>query len=361
MPSQKPLSKKKITQQTISITPELKDRIENYVIENQKKNPKDKRFKSVSAFYNYVLKKTMNCFDKGKNLDDFENYVDSEFKNFFDRISFKAVIPYYEEAIRPYRYSNPTFEKIPSFFLTIRRFYMKMMESRDILSIQNTINRIKNYLVSNNLTKEFKIDLFTGKSRTDLSGVFEYAGIYKNLCLEFCKYTASFFGILGIKITNVVCSEKDIYYRFDLKATDLFFRDDLAKSERIKLMDYNISYFINYSKTINDKDYYLWMKIAEDKNAVICFNNEETQNKWINLIENEITKFSDKDDSTLQMLKFFEKLHWIEIESEKDLSFRIRLSKSKYTYEREFLLENLSRKSKISHENEKFYLKDIKS
>ena len=146
---------------------------------------------------------------------------------------------------------------------------MKMMESRDILSIQNTINRIKNYLVSNNLTKEFKIDLFTGKSRTDLSGVFEYAGIYKNLCLEVCKYTASFFGILGIKITNVVCSEKDIYYRFDLKATDLFFRDELAKSERIKLMDYNISYFINYSKTINDKDYYLWMKMAEDKNVIV--------------------------------------------------------------------------------------------
>ena len=96
MPSKKPLSKKKITQQTISITPELKDQIENYVIVNQKKNPNDKRFKSVSAFYNYVLKNTMDCFDKGKSLDDFEDYVDSEFTNFFDRISFKATIPYYE-------------------------------------------------------------------------------------------------------------------------------------------------------------------------------------------------------------------------------------------------------------------------
>ncbi|MFX0145664.1 MAG: hypothetical protein ACFE9C_16485 [Candidatus Hodarchaeota archaeon] len=359
MPSQKPLSKKKITQQTISITPDLKERIENYVKVNQEKDPNDKRFRSISAFYNYVLDKTMDCFNKGKNLDDFENFVDSEFKNFFDRISFKATIPYYEEAIKPNRYTNPTLEKIPSFFLTIRRFYMKLMESRDIISIQNTISRIKNYLVSNNVTKEFKIDLFTGKSRTDLTGVFEFAGFYKNLCYETCKYTSAFFGILGIKIDNIVYSEKDIYYRFDLKATDLFFRDDLAKSERTKLMNDNISHFINYCKIIDDKDYYLWMKIAEDKNAIVCFNNEETQNKWINLIESEINKFSDKEDNRLQTLKIFEKLHWIDIENENDLAFKIRLSESKNQHERAFLMKILSKNSEILHENRGYYLKDL--
>ncbi|MFX1379369.1 MAG: hypothetical protein ACFFA4_09760 [Promethearchaeota archaeon] len=359
MPSSKPLSKKKITQQTISITPDLKERIDNYVIENQKKYPNDKRFKSVSSFYNNVLKKTMDCFDKGKDLDDFENFVDSEFKNFFDKISFKATIPYYEEAIKPNKYTNPTLEKIPSFFLTIRRFYMKLMESRDIISIQNTVSRIKNYLVSNNVTKEFKIDLFTGKSRTDLTGIFEFAGFYKNICYETCKYTSAFFGILGIKIDNIVYSEKDIYYRFDLKATDLFFRDDLAKLERTKLMNENISHFVNYCKIIDDKDYYLWMKVAEDKNAMVCFNNDETRTKWINLIENEITKFSDKEDNRLKILKFFEKLHWIDIENEDDLIFNIRISESKYQSEREFLINLLSKNSLIMQESESYYLKNL--
>ncbi len=359
MPTQKPLSKKKITQQTISITPDLKERIENYVLENHEKHPDDKRFKSVSAFYNNVLQKTLECFKKGKSLEDFENYVDAEFRNFFDRITFKATIPYYEEAIKTNKYTNPTLEKLPAFFLTIRRFYMKMMESREIVDIQNTIGRIKNYLVSNNLTKEFKIDLFTGKSRTDLTGIFEYAGIYKNLSYDTCKYTSAFFGILGIKINNIVYSVKDGYYRFDLKATDLFFRDDLAKVERIKLMSENISHFINYSNILDDKDFYLWMKLAEDKNVIISFNNEETQNKWIALIENELNKFSDKDDNRLEILKLFEKLHWIDIENEDDLAFSIRLSNSRYPAERDYLIKILSKNSQIMHENGTYYLKDL--
>jgi uncharacterized protein YegP (UPF0339 family) len=359
MSSQKPLSKKKITQQTISITPDLKERIDSYVMENHEKNPDDKRFKSVSAFYNHVLKKTLDCFNKGKTLNDFEDFVDSEFKNFFDRISFKATIPYYEEAIKSNKYTNPTLEKLPSFFLTIRRFYMKLMESREITDIKNTVGRIKNYLVSNNLTKEFKIDIFTGKSRTDLSGVFEYAGIYKNLSYDTCKYTSAFFGILGIKVNNIVYSEKDGYYRFDLKATNLFFQDNLAKSERIRLMSENISHFINYCKIIEDKDYYLWMKLANDKNTIICFNNEEAQKKWIDLIEKDIRKFSDKDDNRLQILKYFEKLHWIDIENEDDLFFHVRLSDPKYHSEREYLMNFLSKNSQILQENGGYYLKNL--
>jgi hypothetical protein len=359
MAPEKPLSKKKISQQTISISPALRHKIEEYVNEQHEKNSQDKRFKSISAFYNYVMKKTLECFDKGKNLDDFENYVDSEFKNFFEKISFKGTIPYYEEAIKTYKYTNPSLKKIPYFFLTIKRFYMKLMESRDIASIQNTVSRIKNYLVSNNVTKEFKIDLFTGKSRTDLTGVAEYAGYYKNLSYDTCKYTSAFFGILGIRVNNIVYSEKDGYYRFDLKATDLFYRDELVKSERIKLMNENISHFINYCRIINDKDYYLWMKMAEDKNAIICFNNQKTQNEWMNLLEDEIVKYSEKEDHLLNTLKFFEKLHWIEIESEEELSFQIRLSISKYPQESKYLQDILSRKSHIYNESGKYRLQAL--
>ncbi len=361
MPSKKPLSKKKITQQTISITPALKDKIERYVNENNEKYPKDDRFKSISRFYSFVMEKTMENFEKGKTLDDFEAFVDSEVKGFFDKITFNALIPYYETAIRTNRYTHPFFEKNTFFYLTLRRLYLDRMDPYNISSIKTVFSRVRNYLFSNNLTKEVNLDLFTGKTGKDLSGVFEYAGLYKNLTFENCKYNAALFGLLGVKITNFLYSDKNNYFRFDLKTTDLFYRKDLAKKERIKLINHNLSYFFNSLRIIDDKDYYFWMKLADDKRVIITFNNEETKNDWVNLIESEIEKFGDKEDYSLNMLKFFEKLHWIEIESEKDLSFRIRLSKSKYTYEREFLLENLSKKSKISHENEKFYLKDIKS
>lgn len=349
-------TKKRSTQQTISITPELKKRVDNYVKDNQKKNPNDKRFKSVSALYNYVMDTVLDSFDKGKTLEDLDHLADSEFKNFFEKLSFNAVIPYYEEAIKTNRYSNPTLEKVTFFFLTIRKFYMSRMDPTETSSIQNLINRIKNYLVSNNLTKEFKIDLFTGKSKTDLTATFEFVGIYRNLGYETCKYTTAFFGLLGILVTDCVYSFKDTYYRFDLKATDLFYKMDLAKSERVKLMNYNISYFLNYSKIINDKDYYLWMKMAEDKDIIVIFNNEEIQREWMRLIEYDISKYSDKEDHAAHILKFFEKIHWIELISDKDLSFQIKLSETKNKRERDYFFEILTKYSDLSKLDENYYL-----
>ncbi|MHA1913866.1 MAG: hypothetical protein ACW97V_05795 [Promethearchaeota archaeon] len=356
MPSEKKSSTKKITQQTISITPELRERVEKFVLENHEKNPNDKRFKSISSYYSFILEKTMDCFREGKNLDDFELFVDGETRNFFDKISFNAVIPYYEDAIKTNKYTDPAFEKTPFFFLAIRRLYLSMMDPNDISSIRNAFNRIRNYFFSNNLTLEFRLDLITGQSGSDIKGIFEFAGIYKNLSFESCKYNAAIFGLLGVKITNVVYSDKDIYYRFDLETTDLFFRKDLVKNERIKLMNHNVAYLINYKKILEDKDYYLWLKMAEDRNLILSFNTEQAKQEWANLIETEIKNLVEQEDYLLYILKFFEKLHWVEIENEKDLIFQIRLSKNKHQYEWQFLFDTLSKHSKISELDRKYYL-----
>ena len=361
MTPERPLSKKKITQQTISISPALKDKIEKYVYENNKRYPNDNRFKSISRFYNFVMEHAMESFEKGKTLDDFESFVDADIQSFFDKISFNAIIPYYENAIKTNRYESPTLEKNTFFFFTLRRLYLSRIDFDDLKSINTQFSRIRNYIFSNNITKEFRLDLFTGKGREDLTGVFEHAGLYKNLSFENYKYTAALFGLLGAKITDFLYSKKDDYCRLDLKATNLLYRKDLAKKERIKLMNHNVSYFINYNRIINDKDYYLWMKLATDKQVFIAFDNEEVKIKWVNLIENEIEKFGDKDEYHLNMLKLFEKLHWIEIISEKDLSFQFKLSESKYSHERAYLLENLAKRARVSYENEIFYLKDLKS
>jgi hypothetical protein len=359
MTPERQLSKKKTTQQTISTSPALKARIEEYVNENHKKYPTDNRFKSISAFHNYVMEKTMECFDKGKTLDDFESFSDGVIQDFFDKISWNALIPYYENAVKPNKYTDPTFEKLPYFYLTIRRLYFSIMDPYDIESIRNLYNRLRYYLLSNKLTKESNLDLFTGKSKNDLTGIFEYSGIYPNLSFENCKYTAAIFGLLGVKISDCLYSEKDNYCRFDLKATDLFFRKDLVKSERIKLINYNLSQLINYSKIINDNDYYLWMKMAEDKNNIICFNNSKARKEWIDLIEKDIEKFGEKEDYIHYMLQFFERLHWIDIESERELIFQIRLSENKNKEEIQLLKRIFSKLSEISRRDGKFYLKTI--
>ncbi|MFX1310255.1 MAG: hypothetical protein ACFE8C_11195, partial [Promethearchaeota archaeon] len=267
--------------------------------------------------------------------------------------------PYYENAIKTNRYESPTLERNPFFYFTLRRLYLSRMDPFDIKSIKTIFNRVRNYIVSNNLTKEFRLDLFTGKGRRDLTGIFEHAGLYKNLCFENYKYSAALFGLLGSKITDFLYSRKNNYCRFDLKATDLFYKKDLAKQDRIKLMNHNLSYFINYNRVIEDKDYYLWMKLAADKQVVITFNTEEVKKNWISVIESEIEKYGDREDFQLNMLKLFEKFHWIEIESENDLIFQIRLSKSKYEQEINYMLEILLKKSEILHKNGKYQLKTL--
>jgi hypothetical protein len=298
----------------------------------------------------------MDCFDKKKSLDDFESFVDSEVKDFFGKISFDGLIPYYEEAILSNKYTDPTFDKMPLFFLTLRRFYLSLMDPSDIKSINGLMSRLRNYLLSNNLTKEIRLDLFTGGSATDLTGIFECVGKYKNLCFETCKSTAAIMGLLGVKITECLYSEKDLYWRFDLRATDLFFRKEFAKKEIAELIQHNLSHLINYSEIVNDEDYFLWKRMAADLNVILCFNNEAHKEDWINLIKDDISKFAEKEDLPLNLLKFFERMHWIDIENDKDLIFYIKLSDEKYQNERTFLLNTLSKYSSVVQANGKHYL-----
>ena len=101
MTSKKYLSKKKTAQQTISISPALKDWIERYVRVNHQSNPKDERYRSISSFYTFVMEKVMDILTKGKTLEDFDAFADSEVKDAFDKITFRATIPYYEKAVIP--------------------------------------------------------------------------------------------------------------------------------------------------------------------------------------------------------------------------------------------------------------------
>ena len=59
MTTKRYMSNKKTSQQTISISPSLKDWIRRYVSVMHKKNPRDRNYKSISAFYYSVMENVL--------------------------------------------------------------------------------------------------------------------------------------------------------------------------------------------------------------------------------------------------------------------------------------------------------------
>lgn len=356
MTSKKFLSNKKTANQTISISPALKDWIERFVNVERKKHPNDTRFKSISSFYTYIMEKSMEILERGKSLEDFERFVDSNTENFFDSMTFKALIPFHEEVARTHRYTDITFKQLTRFLFAIRKLYLDGIEPYDYDTLLDRFEVFRKFYLENKIAKEMRLELFTNGNVRYPKAIFEFVGNYQNLFWENCKLNAAVLGIVGTRITDVIYSVKDLYCRFNISATDLIFRNDIPKKDRIKLVQDNVNTLINLKYVINDEDFYLWMKLAKDRGLIINFNNEKVKNRWIELIVNEIKKFGDKDQFKLDFLKFFEKLHWIEIESEDQLRFKIRLSEEQYKNEINWLLDLASKYSKVNQSNGKYYL-----
>jgi len=356
MASDKDPSESKTTQQTISISSNLKDRIEAYVNTNQQKDPEDKRFKSMSAFYGYVMEKVIDILDEGKTLDDLKRFIGSGTRDFLDQFTFRGIIPFHELVTKANRYKKLDYKKIPGFLYAMREVYLSGTETNLYDRIKKQFEVLKAFFMANNLTRDIKLEIFSEGNPRYPKGIFEHSGIYKNLFIENCKLTAAILGIIGAKITETILSVKDLYIRFNIEATDLVYREDFAKNERMKLVDHNSNFLINYKEMINDEDYYLWMNLAEDKDISINFNNENTKKKWLDLIIKDLNKLCYEEEFALNLLRFFDKLHWIDIENEIEPSFRFRLSKEKHNEEREFLLELLSKYSKISEYEGRYYL-----
>lgn len=216
--------------------------------------------------------------------------------------------------------------------------------------------RMKNFWLSNSITKDANLELFMEKDQRYFSCVLEYIGFYKNLFFENCKFNAAIFGALGVKITDVTLFEHELYCRFDMQSTELFYDDKTRRKERIKLIKENTNFLLSHKQILIDEDYFLWMEMAQDKDLAISFRNDKLMEKWITIIEKKSEKSNKDNKFLLNSLRFFEKLHWIDIESEEDLSFRLRFSdeNDKKTLS---LLKYLSKYSLISKDNGNYHLK----
>jgi len=354
MSSKKFLSKKKTVRQTISISPALKEWIERYVNVNSRKYPEDPRFKSISAFYNYVMENNMNIFKRGKTLDDFDRFVDSFMKEFQMEFSFNATIPIYEPALKMNKYVDLDPDNAIRFLFRLRRLaYSVGYNPHDLEEVRIFIDRIRNYFFENKLTKAFNYEIKVDKSgEKPQQFIFEFEGYYKNISFENFKFNIAIFSVFGLKLTNLIYSELENYCRLELTPTYLYFDKEMAKKERINLISDNMGNLINYNRIIDDNDHYLWIKMAQDKDVNISFKNEKVKRKWID----SIVKDFSSENKLLKILKLFKIFHWINIENENELSFKITLSKEKDKKEREFLLEILSNYAQVSESQGKLYL-----
>ncbi|MFX0036933.1 MAG: hypothetical protein ACFE9I_14985, partial [Candidatus Hermodarchaeota archaeon] len=327
MTSKKYLSNKKTAQQTISISPALKDWIKRYVNVKHNEEPNDERFKSVSSFITYILDNIMILFREGKTIEDFKRVEDQVYKDFFDKFTFKATIPLYDMIAESNRYVPISFDFITRFILAVYHFYRGIyLKQKNTEGWQLLFERFKNRVYPSNVLKELRLDIFPSKDKKYGTAYLEFIGKQRNIHFENCKFFAGICGMLGVKVTDFHYSSKDFYCRLDLIETPLVFREELAKKERIKLLQENVNFIINYNRMLNDKDKYLWMNLAEDNDLFVSFKSKKTFNKWLNTIEADLRAFGKKEDFPSKILQFFNKLHWIKIENINDLTFRIEKS-----------------------------------
>ncbi len=356
MTKQKFLSRKKTAQQSISIPSSLREEIIQYVKKNYEKHPEDKRFSSISAFYTTVMEKAMKCFEKGKSLEDFEQFADGEMTGFYDQFSFDALKPLYEMITETNRYTELDYEDPLMFFLRGKELIEKFIRKRDLKQVGIFLKRAEIYFARNKIASKLNFEPLYIKKKEHPGIRVEAFCIYENICFENSKFFAGIFAMLGMKVVDFIHSKKNSYFRIDAIPTDLFFNNNSAKRERLKLLDYNMSLITNYKRVVHDKDFYLWMKMAKDNGVFLDFHNEFTKKKWIDLIQLDIKKSSPPDQFLISLLKFFERLHWINIVNEKDLIFKFTLPVPNYKTKKKILFNYLSKYSKIQKMDDNYLL-----
>ncbi len=348
MVSRRNLSKKKISSQNISVSPYLRDWVERYVKMEQKKNPNDKRVKSISSFYNYVMESVLKIFEKGKTLDDLGRFVDKKVQDFYDKITFRALIPYYEQIIKINKYEPIEFDSLIDLFLKYRSFIIDKNEPSDEIAL-NMIKRFKNFMLVNKSTKDFKIDIINN------SYIIEYSGHYPNIHYDHSKWIAGLAGLLGLKIKNFIISKN--FLRLDLEKTSLFKTRDLEIERRRELFYYNVNKFTNWYRVIDDKTQHLWLKMSKNDDIIINFKDVASGHEFINSIIGDLVEYAKKENLVLDILKLFRHFRWIDIDNFEKPSFHFCVKDKHHHIIREMVFNILQKMNVIiKEENEIFYL-----
>jgi hypothetical protein len=295
------------------------------------------------------MENIMEIFEKGMTINDLKRVEHKKIKDFFERFTFKATIPLYEMVSENNRYTPFSFEFNTRFLIMYLNFFKSEVESHNFKDVEIFFTGIRSRYAKTTVSKDMLLEILPGKNHQPSRGILEFTGKYKNLHYENCKFFAAVFGVLGVRVTDFTYSAKDKYCRLDLVETNLLFSDELAKKKRLQLIEENVNLIINYTRLLDDeKDEYLWMKLAQDNMVFVNFKNQQAFNKWMNIVEKDLQRFENKREHNKKLLKFFEKLHWIRFVSKQDLTFQIEQPIESNSTQMQWFIDYLSKISDLS-------------
>jgi hypothetical protein len=349
------LSEKKNTRMTITTSATLKDWMMRYIRKQSKDNPSDERYQSLSSFCHATLENVMKIYEKGKNLDDFQRLINLEVKDFFDQLSTNVHLPFLEAYTEPSKYVDIDYTKLMRILILSKQFYTKDMNPYDMNSLYESFDRIRDRYLEMGITKSMEFEISRIKDSKHFRCVVEHVGQAKGGCpvnnihIGHCKILLQMMGFLGFKAVNLEISYHELYSRIEMVTTDLLFQKKLLKKERLTLVEDNVKFLTNYSRIIEDDDYQLWMKLAISHSCFIDFNSERAFEDWITTIERDIKEFDYDNSGKVKILKFFEKIHWIQLfEDVNSFTFEINIGLSNKS--REMLIKYLTENFELEYD-----------
>ncbi|MFX1363838.1 MAG: hypothetical protein ACFFCE_14350 [Promethearchaeota archaeon] len=349
IPKPRRLSKKKI-RKSITLPEYLDDWIKRY-LKYEKEQQKEKgneindNLKSYSSFISKILERVMNLFLNGKNLEDLEITADSKMKEFYEKITFRALIVYYEFIIKINKYEKFELNKMLNIFMMYKNFFTggKVIAEDDAVL---TLNRFKNFMISNNTTRDVMIE------RSGNKYIFQYFGIYPEMHYDFSKWIAGILGFLGIKVEKISYSNN--YTRIDFKKTDLFGESAPVLKKRTQLLEYNTNYFTNFNKILEDEDdVHFWLRINQSNSPIISFKSVEEGLALIKEILDDLNKWITPREFKGKVLEIFKKLRWIKNIDENQLSFQLTIEESSTEYK---IMNTLFNELKLKFELNKDFI-----
>ncbi|MBD3342493.1 MAG: hypothetical protein GF353_25560 [Candidatus Lokiarchaeota archaeon] len=331
------LEKKRTKTQNISISPYLKNRIKEYIKKKRETNPEDEIYSSISSFYNYVLYNILEILDSGKNLKDLENLPDFDILNFYDKNTFRAFIPFYENVVKLNKYYKGGIEDL---FSSIYQFYDRFREeySFTLADVKKVYDRFEKYLKVNKLTRAMTAEIINDEFH------FMYEGYYANIHHEHLKAIIALMSLFGLKVKDYIYDKN--YARLIFVETPIFNEKKKTLQDKNVLIEKNLDFFLNEARLINDESIHLWIRMAEIYNNIITFKDKNLAIIWINSVIDDLTERKNQYNFKLSLLKIFKHLHWIEIKDSYKLLFTIELTES-YKEEREMLVKILSDHGRI--------------
>ena len=270
----------------------------------------------------------MKLFTSGKSLEVLQTLPDRRIQKFYDKLTFKAVIPYYEITINLFKYQELELKTMLNLFMLYRNF-ITGGEELTVKDAKEMGDRFRRFMKSNNITKDFIFEVDGRKI------IIQYFGMYPNMHYDFSKWIACLLGVLGLKIESIIYEQN--YTRYNSIATRYFETNEPMIEERTKIFVHNMKMFTNLSRTINNDDrIHLWMKLAKNSESQISFSNVENGVKNVKKAIAELKEYSSHDKLASTILKMFEHFGWIKVEYGEELKIANNLSNS-HTIEREIM------------------------